>query len=34
MDDVTIEYTPGKPQPLLIKSDIPWLAVVMPMRRG
>ena len=34
MDDVTIEYTPGKPQPLLIKSTIPWIAVVMPMRRG
>ena len=33
MDDVTIEYTPGKPQPLLIKSEIPWIAVVMPMRR-
>ena len=33
-DDVTIEYTPGKPAPLLIKSDIPWLAVVMPMRKG
>jgi DNA polymerase-3 subunit beta len=34
MDDVTIEYTPGKPQPLLIKSSIPWIAVVMPMRKG
>lgn len=34
MDDVTIEYTPGKPQPLLIKSEIPWIAVVMPMRKG
>jgi hypothetical protein len=33
MDDVTIEYTPGKPQPLLIKSEIQWIAVVMPMRR-
>ena len=30
---VTIEYTPGKPAPLLVKSSIPWLAVVMPMRR-
>ena len=34
MDDVTIEFTPGKPAPLLVKSGIPWLAVVMPMRRG
>lgn len=30
-DDVRIEYTPGGKTPLLIKSDIPWLAVVMPM---
>ena len=33
-DDVTIEYTPGKPAPLLVKSSIPWIAVVMPMRRN
>lgn len=32
-DEVTIEYTPGKPAPLLVKSSIPWIAVVMPMRR-
>ena len=31
MDDITIEYTPGKPAPLVIKSTIPWLAVVMPL---
>ncbi|MBO7687836.1 MAG: DNA polymerase III subunit beta [Kiritimatiellae bacterium] len=31
---VTIEYTSGKQTPLVIKSDIPWLAVVMPMRRN
>ena len=34
-DAVTIEYTPSepsKPQPLVIKSEIPWLAVIMPMR--
>ncbi len=30
---VTIEYTPGAPKPLLIKSEIPWLAVVMPLMR-
>lgn len=33
---VTIEYTPGDPghpKPLLIKSEIPWIAVVMPMMR-
>lgn len=33
MDEVTIEYTPGEPKPLLIKSEIPWIAVVMPMMR-
>lgn len=33
MDDVTINYTPGKPSPLVITCELPWLAVVMPMRR-
>ena len=33
-DDVTINYTPGKPAPLVVTSEnLPWLAVVMPMRR-
>ena len=33
-DDVTVDYTPGKPAPLVVTSEgLPWLAVVMSMRR-
>ena len=31
-DDVTFCYSPGGKTPLVVKSAIPWLAVVMPMR--
>lgn len=32
-DDVTFCYSPGGKTPLVVKSSIPWLAVVMPQRR-
>ena len=33
-DDVTFCYSPGgKPTPLVVKSSIQWLAVVMPLRK-
>lgn len=32
-DDVTFCYSPGGKTPLVVKSTIPWLAVVMPLRK-
>jgi len=33
-DDVTIDYAPGGTSPIVLTSGIPWLAVIMPLRRS